>query len=417
MYLPIHLSIEDRLCLLVGNGPFVRALIPKLSASGAHLRLIDSHTTPPQAEQIPDCIEIRQSSYRREDLDGVFLVVTDAADPEINSRVAADAHAAGILHMRGDLPLAGDFILPGNQDQKPAIACQRTADTASDNRMEKTVPPGKVFLIGAGPGDPGLLTVKGADCLHQADVVLFDAIANPLLVTRYAPHAEKIDVGKRKGNYKFNQEDITRLMLELALQGRSVARLKGGDPTIYGRGGEEARALCEAGIPFEIVPGVSCVAAVPAYAGIPITDREFGTSFGVYTIHKKDGAGLSEEQWRRMAQGPDTLILLMGKTMLSTVADKLVRQGRPAATPVALITDGTTSRQKRFIGTLATIVEEVEKTADGSEGPGLIVVGEVVSAFSNMDWFRPGTVEEIAAATDHETAFAVLSRLMEGVAA
>ena len=407
MHLPIHLSIEGRLCLLVGNSPFVRTLIPKLSASGAHLRLVESPAAPSHNEQMPGSVEIIQTPYRREDLDGVFLVVTDAADPEINARVAVDARAAGILLMRGDLPLAGDFMLPGIQDSEPSIPCQPTADTADANRMKKTVSPGKVYLIGAGPGDPGLLTVKGADCLRQADVVLFDAIANPLLVTRYAPQAEKIDVGKRKGNYKFNQEDITRLMLELALQGRSVARLKGGDPTIYGRGGEEARALCEAGIPFEIVPGVSCVAAVPAYAGIPITDREFGTSFGVYTIHKKDGAGLSEEQWRRMAQGPDTLILLMGKTMLATVADKLVRQGRPAATPVALITDGTTSRQKRFIGTLATIVEEVQKTADGSEGPGLIVVGEVVSAFSGMDWFRPGSVEEFVAATDYETAFAV----------
>ena len=126
---------------------------------------------------------------------------------------------------------------------------------------------------------------------------------------------------------------------------------------------------------------------------------------------------MSEEQWRRMAQGPDTLILLMGKTMLATVAEKLIRQGRPATTPVALITDGTTSRQKRFIGTLATIIEEVEKTADGSEGPGLIVVGEVVAACSDMDWFRPGSVEEFSPATGNETAFAVLSRLMEGVAA
>ena len=305
-------------------------------------------------------------------------------------------------------------MLPGVQASESTL---RSAPAVKVRNSRKTGRPGKVYLIGAGPGDPGLLTVKGADCLRLADVVLFDAIANPLLVTRYAPHAEKIDVGKRKGNYKFNQEDITRLMLELALQGRNVARLKGGDPTIYGRGGEEARALCRAGIPFEIVPGVSCVAAVPAYAGIPITDREFGTSFGVYTIHKKDGAGLNEEQWRRMAQGPDTLILLMGKTMLATVADKLVLHGRPTTTPVALITDGTTSRQKRFIGTLTTIVKEVETTADGSEGPGLIVVGEVVSAYSGMEWFHPGSVEKFDRATDHETAFALLSQLMEGVAA
>ena len=399
MHLPIHLSIRGRLCLLVGNGPLVQALIPRLRDHGAQLRCLDTHQRP----------------YRREDLAGVFLVITDADDSAVNCRVASDARDAGILVMRGDLPTDGDCFLPG---------LQTTATTPPDATPlsqakihDGDIPPGKVSLIGAGPGDPGLITVKGAACLQSADVVLFDAIANPLLVTRYAPHAEKIDVGKRKGNCKYSQEDIIRLMLDLARRGRKVARLKGGDPTIFGRGGEEARALFAAGIPFEIVPGVSCVAAAPAYAGIPITDREYGSSFGVYTIHKKNGAALSEEQWRRMAEGPDTLILLMGKTMLTTVAEKLVRHGRPAATPVALITDGTTCRQKCFIGTLATIGEKVEREANGDEGPGMIVIGEVVSAFPEMQWFHPGPQEEFSGATEQESAFALLSKLMEGIAA
>jgi uroporphyrin-III C-methyltransferase len=398
MHLPIHLSIRGRLCLLIGKGDLIQSLIPRLSSHGAQLR----------------CMDIRQRSYRREDLEGAFLVISDTGDPTLNSRVANDARDAGILVMRGDRPSAGDFTLPILQaaGSSPGIqACFQTKEGSEVNL------PGKVSLIGAGPGDPGLLTVKGAACLQTADVVLFDAIANPLLVTRYAPHAEKIDVGKRKGNCKYSQEDIIRLMLDLARQGRNVARLKGGDPTIFGRGGEEARALFEAGIPFEIVPGVSCVAAVPAYAGIPITDREFGSSFGVYTIHKKGGICLNEEQWRRMAQGPDTLVLLMGKTMLATAAEKLIRHGRPASTPVALITDGTTRKHKRFLGTLATIVDIVEKNADGSEGPGLIVVGGVISAFSSMEWFRPEPEADLSAATGQETAFAILNRLMEGIAA
>jgi uroporphyrin-III C-methyltransferase len=398
MHLPIHLSIRGRLCLLVGNGPLVQSLIPRLSDHGTQLR----------------CVDLRQRSYRQEDLEGVFLVVTDADDPAINRRVTGEARDAGIPVMRGDLPEAGDFILPGMQTAATASPEAEPLPPAKDHHGD--TPPGKVSLIGAGPGDPGLITVKGAACLQAADVVLFDAIANPLLVTRYATHAEKINVGKRKGNCKYSQEDIIRLMLDLARQGRKVARLKGGDPTIFGRGGEEARALFAAGIPFEIVPGVSCVAAAPAYAGIPITDREYGSSFGVYTIHKKNGAGLSEEQWRRMAEGADTLVLLMGKTMLSTVAEKLVHQGRPPTTPVALITDGTTCRQKCFIGTLATIVEKVEREADGNEGPGMIVIGEVVSAFPEMQWFRPGPQEEFINATEQESAFALLSKLMEGIA-
>ncbi|MEJ2200963.1 MAG: uroporphyrinogen-III C-methyltransferase [Desulfuromonadaceae bacterium] len=401
MHLPIHLSIRERLCLLVGNSPLVQSLIPRLSEQGAQLR----------------CVDLRQRSYRREDLEGVFLAITDADDPAINNRVAADARSAGILVMRGDLPAAGDFTLPGPQ---PGEAISQGSETSfrTENRNPKAPPgSGRVFLVGAGPGDPGLLTIKGAACLQAADVVLFDAIANPLLVTDYASQAEKIDVGKHKGHCKYRQEEITRLMLDLARQGRNVVRLKGGDPTIFGRGGEEARALFKAGIPFEIVPGVSCVAAVPAYAGIPITDREYGSSFGVYTIHKKDGAGLTEEQWQRMAAGPDTLILLMGKTMLATVAEKLVRQGRPAATPVALITDGTTCRQKYFVGTLATIAETVARESDGTEGPGLIVIGQAVSAGSDMQWFRPGPQEELIGTTERESAFALLGKLLEGIAA
>ncbi|ABA87749.1 precorrin-2 dehydrogenase, sirohydrochlorin ferrochelatase, and uroporphyrinogen III C2,C7-methyltransferase, putative [Syntrophotalea carbinolica DSM 2380] len=417
MHLPIQLAIEGRLCLLVGNGPLVHALIPKLAEHNAHLRHVDPQVTLSQVGPLPDTIEMRQRLYRREDLDGVFLVITDADNPAVNGQVADDARAAGVLIMRGDLPASGDIILPGLKTSLPACSANDTLPVANVANRGLHVSPGKVSLIGAGPGDPGLLTVKGAACLQDADVVLFDAIANPLLVSRYAPQAEKIDVGKRKGNCKSTQENTIRLMLELAHQGRNVARLKGGDPTIFGRGGEEARALFEAGIPFQIVPGVSCVASVPAYAGIPITDREYGSSFGVYTIHKKGGADLSEEQWRRMAQGPDTLILLMGKTMLATIADQLVRQGRPAATPVALITDGTTCRQKRFIGTLATIVEDVERAADGNEGPGLIVVGEVVSAFSSMQWFEPRPGGKYIDATDQETTFTLLSRLMEGIAA
>lgn len=399
MHLPIHLSIQGRLCLLVGNGPLVQSLTPRLRDLGARLRRVDP----------------RQCSSLSKDLEDVFLVIADADDPAINSRVTDDARAAGILVARGDMPTGGDFILSGLQTA--ATASPATDTLSAANTLGGDITPGMVSLIGAGPGDPGLLTVKGAARLMAADVVLFDAIANPLLVTRYAPNAKKINVGKRKGNCKYSQEDIVELMLVLARKGHNVARLKGGDPTIFGRGGEEARALFKAGIPFEIVPGVSCVAAVPAYAGIPITDRLYGSSFGVYTIHKKGGASLSEEQWRRMAGGPDTLILLMGKTMLATVAEKLVLQGRPAATPAALITDGTTCRQKCFIGTLATIVGKVEKEADGNEGPGLIVVGEVVSAFSGMQWFRPDPQGEFAGATEQETAFALLSKLMKGIAA
>lgn len=259
---------------------------------------------------------------------------------------------------------------------------------------------GKVYLVGAGPGDPGLITVKGADCLRTADVVLYDAIANPLLLAMYAPHAEHIDASKRKGHCAMAQQETIQTLIELARAGRTVVRLKGGDPCIFGRGGEEARALFQAGVPFEIVPGVSSVSAVPAYAGIPITDRDFASSFGVYSLHKRGGLGLSDAEWRAIAQGPDTLVLLMGQTVMDEISAKLIEFGRPATMPAALVTQGTTTRQRRVVATLANLAAEASGLP--KDGPGLIVVGDVVRAIPLMDWFVPAESEEPALSTPHE---------------
>lgn len=169
------------------------------------------------------------------------------------------------------------------------------------------------------------------------------------------------------------------MLVGFARAGRIVVRLKGGDPMIFGRGGEESRALAAAGVAFEVVPGVSSISAVPTYAGIPVTDREFGaSSLGVFSLHRRNGAPLGEDEWRRMAQGPDTLILLMGKTLLDRVVDRLIHYGRPASTPIAFIADGTTPKQRRVTGTLETILARVD--VSDIDGPALIVVGNVVRA-------------------------------------
>jgi L-threonine-O-3-phosphate decarboxylase len=246
--------------------------------------------------------------------------------------------------------------------------------------------PGKVYLIGAGPGDPGLLTLKGAECLRSADTVLYDGMANPLLLKHHCSHAEQINVGKRKGQCHRTQEETISLLIEKAKEGRTVARLKGGDPIVFARGGEEARALRRADIPFEIIPGVSSISAVPAYAGIPITDRNVASSFGVYSAHRKQGLEFSDEDWRRIAQGPDTLIFLMGRTRCSTIFEKLLRFGRPPSTPVAIICNGTRPSQRRFGGILETICRELDSF--DMSGPTLIVVGEVVNLRPEIDWFE-----------------------------
>jgi len=235
---------------------------------------------------------------------------------------------------------------------------------------------GSVTLIGAGPGDPGLLTLKAAEALRGAEIVLHDALANPALLDLHAPQAERIDVGKHKGNAVMTQTQINQLLVQLGREGKRIVRLKGGDPYLFGRGGEEARALSEAGVGFQTVPGVSSLSAVPAAAGIPVTDRDFGNSVGAFSLHKHHGEGPCEDEWHRMAHGPETLVLFMGKSMLQHACDRLVAHGRPATTPAALIINGTLRSQRVIQGTLETLAGQVAN--EKYSGPGLIVVGEVV---------------------------------------
>lgn len=183
------------------------------------------------------------------------------------------------------------------------------------------------------------------------------------------------------------------MMIECAQRGEVVVRLKGGDPMIFGRVGEEARALAEAGVPFEIVPGISSLSSVPAYAGIPITDREFGGhSVGVYSLHLRNGKGLSQEQWKKMANGPDTLVLFMGMTVIGEAVDNLTSNGLPGSTPIALITQGTTDHQREIFSTLDSIVATIADLV--LEGPGLIVIGDVVKAAATMSWKSVAQKEE-----------------------
>lgn len=241
------------------------------------------------------------------------------------------------------------------------------------------VAPGKVFLVGAGPGDPGLITVRGLECLRQADVVVFDRLAGRRLL-RYARRAEWIDVGKRPDHHPVPQSEINRILIENAAAGRVVTRLKGGDPLVFGRGGEEALALMEAGIPFEIVPGVTSAIAVPAYAGIPITQRGLVSSFAVITGHRSDSAA---EQLPKRLPNADTRVFLMGVNSLPEITAILLSEGAAADTPAAVIAWGTTPRQRVVIGTL----EDIAQKAADVEPPAVTVVGEVVRLREQLRWF------------------------------
>ena len=244
---------------------------------------------------------------------------------------------------------------------------------------------GIVYLVGAGPGDPGLLTVRGQECLRTAEVVIFDRLVAPELLQQARLDAELIDAGKHPGEGGVSQSETNRLLVDKAREGRTVCRLKGGDPFVYGRGGEEAEALAEAGIPFEVVPGVTSATAVPAYAGIPITHRQYASSFAVITGHQAPIHPEARIDWERLALGADTLVILMGVENLALIVQRLLKAGRRPETPIALIRWGTVPQQETLTGTLADI--EGRATAAQLQPPAVIVVGEVVRLRERLRWF------------------------------
>ena len=244
---------------------------------------------------------------------------------------------------------------------------------------------GKVYLVGAGPGDPGLITQKGIRCLNKAEVVVYDNLLDKHLLEQSPAGVEKIYVGKRAGKHAKTQSEINCLLVDKAREGKAVVRLKGGDPFVLGRGGEEAETLAEEGISYEVVPGITSAVAVPAYAGIPVTHRSRASSFAVITGHEDPAKETSSIAWEKLATGVDTLVFLMGMHNLPRIAAKLTEHGRPADTPVAVIKDGTSHRQITVVGTLANIAALVEERQISA--PAVIVVGKVVSLREKLAWF------------------------------
>lgn len=251
--------------------------------------------------------------------------------------------------------------------------------------VETPVRRGKVYLVGAGPGDPGLVTVKGLDCLKKADVVVYDRLIDDTLLNATPPEAERIYVGKGTGSRAMEQEDINQLLVNKAREAKTVVRLKGGDPFVLGRGAEEAEALAVNHIPFEVVPGISSALAVPAYAGIPVTHRRLASSFTVVTGHEDAEKDKSSIAWDKISAGGNTLVFLMGVGNLGHIVDQLIRNGKSPATPVAVISRGTGPGQRTVVGTLEDIAGQAHK--ESLQPPAVIVVGEVVRLREQLRWF------------------------------
>ncbi len=241
-----------------------------------------------------------------------------------------------------------------------------------------------VYLVGAGPGDPGLITIKGMACIKKADVIIYDHLVNTSLLKEAKNEADIIYVGKQGNKHTMEQEDINRLIVNKAKEDKIVARLKGGDPFVFGRGGEEAVFLKENNIPFEIVPGITAAVATPAYAGIPVTHRSCTSTFGLITGHEDPTKEQSEIDWEKISTGIGTLTFYMGVKNLPNIVEQLIKHGRSKDTPVAVIRWGTTPAQQTVTGTLSNIVEKAKKI----KPPAITIVGEVVKLRDQLNWYE-----------------------------
>lgn len=270
---------------------------------------------------------------------------------------------------------------------------------------------GIVYLIGAGPGDYKLISLRGLEYIKQAEVIVYDRLADERLLGYASPSVELIYVGKASSDHTMRQEDINKLLVEKAREGKKVVRLKGGDPFVFGRGGEEALELVDAGIPFEIVPGITSAIAVPAYAGIPVTHRGIATSFAVVTGHEDPTKAESNIKWDKLALGADTLVFLMGVENLPHITAKLVEHGRSPDTPAAIIRWGTKPEQQVFVTTVAKAAEEVARRE--IKPPAIFIVGDVVTLRNELAWFdkRPLFGRQVLVTRAREQASALTAAL------
>src|SRR5512133_1235254 len=274
-------------------------------------------------------------------------------------------------------------------------------------------PKGTVYLVGAGPGDTGLLTLRGAELLETADVVVYDALVNPDLL-RFAPVTAEISYGgKRARDHSLPQEELNALLIKKASEGKTVVRLKGGDPYVFGRGAEEAEQLADAGIPFEVVPGVSSFVAVPNYAGVPLTHRDFCSKLTLITGHEDPAKEPASVNWEQVAKAPGTKVIMMGTDSIGQIAETLIGHGMEPATPVALVRWGTTGRQQSIEGTLANIATVAAEAKIGP--PTVAVIGEVVTLRQKLNWFekRPLFKQRVVVTRAREQAGHISRRLRE----
>jgi uroporphyrin-III C-methyltransferase / precorrin-2 dehydrogenase / sirohydrochlorin ferrochelatase len=396
---PLSLRLTGRRVVVVGAGAVAARRVPRLLAAGAHVVVIDP--SPSHAvRELGDQLDIVVRPYASGDLEGAWLVHACTSDPGVQARIAADADAAGIWCVRADAggetpavtPATGTaagvtIAVTSGDPRRSGGVRDAVLDQLNDGTLPVPASPerkggGRVVLVGGGPGDPDLITVRGLQALREADVVLADRLGPRSLLEDLPAGIEVIDVGKRPRGPAARQEDIIALMIERARAGQRVVRLKGGDPFIFGRGGEELLGCAEAGVDCSVVPGISSAIAVPGLAGIPLTHRGLAQEFVVASGHLPPGDPGSTVDWARLGASDATLVLLMAVPTLPAIADALVSGGRRPETPVACIQEGGTPAQRVLVSSLEKVAKEAAEFALAA--PAVIVIGETVGLLAQL---------------------------------
>jgi uroporphyrin-III C-methyltransferase / precorrin-2 dehydrogenase / sirohydrochlorin ferrochelatase len=386
------LDLAGRRTVVVGGGPVALRRVRGLLEAGAHVVVI-APSVHPELAALP--VTVLRRPYQRGDLSAAWLAHAATSDPEVNARVAAEAGESRIWCVRADDASASSAWTPAvARHGGVTVAVSSAADPARSQRLRAAIALaladgslpvrpvrlgsgiGSVALIGGGPGEPGLITVLGRRLLAEADVVVTDKLAPRALLAELDPDVEVIDAGKQPHAHNLTQSQINELIVARARAGLRVARLKGGDPFVFGRGGEEALACVRAGVPFRVVPGVTSAVAVPAWAGIPVTHRGITQDFSVVSAHLDPSQPGASVDWASMARSSGTLVLLMAVAHLDSVAAELVKRGRDAATPVAVISDGTTADQQVLTSTLGDLAADAASAE--VRPPAVVVIGDVV---------------------------------------
>ncbi|MEZ7132326.1 uroporphyrinogen-III C-methyltransferase [Nonomuraea sp. AD125B] len=400
----LGLRLSGRRVLVVGGGRVAQRRVPALLEAGAEVTVVSPSVTPALDDLIAaGRITWHARPYEVGDCDGAWLVQACADDRSVNTAVAAEAEAKRVWCVRADdkdaaaawTPASGRVgeisvaVTAGGDPRRAAgirdAVVEALRDGTVDARRNRTKPVG-VALVGGGPGDPGLITVRGRQLLAQADVVVADRLAPRALLDELAPDVELIDAAKVPYGRSLSQETINDILVDRARQGKFVVRLKGGDPFVFGRGGEEMIACAEAGIPVLVVPGITSAVAVPASAGVPVTHRGVSQEFHVISVHVAPDDERSTVDWPGLARSQGTLVLMMAVERLAKVAETLVRDGRSPDTPVMVVQDGTLPTQRAVVASLSTVADRV--SAAGIRPPAIVVVGDVVRVGQEVEMVR-----------------------------